>query len=155
VDAEEVCSECHEEVATNEDMVNVRYNFADYDGDGDDQEGIYFEIQGMREVLWAATQAYATETVGTAIAYDDHAYPYFFADTNGNGTVDEDEMSDNAFADWTPRLLRAAYNYQYSGKDPGAFAHNPQYIMQTLYDSIEDIGGDVAAMTRPTGYEGD
>jgi len=154
VDAEEVCAECHEEVATNEDMVNVRYNFADYDGDGDDQEGIYFEIQGMREALWAAAQAYAAETVGTAIAYDEHAYPYFFVDTNGNGTVDEDEANgDNQFADWTPRLLRAAYNYQYSGKDPGAFAHNPRYIMQTLYDGIEDLGGDVSAMTRPGPYE--
>jgi hypothetical protein len=150
VDAEEVCSECHEEVETNEEMVNVRYNFADYDGDGDDQEGIYFEIQGMRETLWAASQAYATETVGTGIAYDEHAYPYFFIDGNGNGTVDEDEAnSDNGFAQWTPRLLRAAYNYQYSGKDPGAFAHNNEYVMQFLYDSIQALGGDVSGMTRP------
>ena len=154
VDAVEVCSECHEEVESQEDIVNVRYNFADYDGDGDEEEGIYFEIQGMREVLWAAAQAYATNTVGTSIAYDEHSYPYFFIDTNANGTVDEDELnSDNAFKAWTPRLLRAAYNYQYSGKDPGAFAHNPQYIMQTLYDSTEDVGGDVSAMTRPAGYE--
>ena len=149
----ETCAECHEEVEDGAEIEEIRYNFADYDGDGDDQEGIFFEIQGMREALWAAAQAYATDTVGTGIAYDDHTYPYFFADTNGNGTVDEDEMSDNAFAAWTPRLLRAAYNYQYSGKDPGAFAHNPQYIMQTLYDSIEDTGGDVTAMMRPTGYE--
>jgi hypothetical protein len=152
----EVCAECHEEVEDGAEMVDVRYNFADYDGDGDDQEGIYFEIQGLREVLWAATQAYASETAGTAIAYDEHSHPYFFVDANGNGVADEDEVNgDNRFNDWTPRLLRAAYNYQYSGKDPGAFAHNPQYIMQTLYDSIEDIGGDVSAMTRPAGYGDD
>jgi hypothetical protein len=148
-----ICADCHEEMEASGDMTTVRYNFADYDGDGDDQEGIYFEIQGLREALWAAAQAYATDTVGTSIAYDEHAYPYFFNDKNSNGTVDEDEMSDNAFGQWTPRLLRAAYNYQYSGKDPGAFAHNPQYIMQTLYDSIEDVGGDVSALTRPAGYE--
>ena len=68
----ETCTECHEEVESVEDMQNVRYNFADYDGDGDDQEGIYFEIQDMRAAVWAAAQAYATETVGTAIAYDEH-----------------------------------------------------------------------------------
>jgi hypothetical protein len=45
--------------------------------------------------------------------------------------------------------LRAAYNYQYSAKDPGAFAHNGLYIIQTLYDSLEDVGGDVSGMTRP------
>mgnify|MGYP002682096567 CR=1 FL=1 len=33
-----VCAECHEEVESAEDFVNVRYNFADYDGDGDDAE---------------------------------------------------------------------------------------------------------------------
>ena len=137
-------------------MQNVRYTFADYDGDGDDEEGIYFEIQDMRAAVWAAAQAYAAETVGTGIAYDEHAHPYFYVDTNGNGSADEDEVNrENAFAAWTPRLLRAAYNYQYSGKDPGAYVHNPQYIMQTLYDSLEDLGGDVSVMTRPTGYEGD
>ena len=34
-------------------------------------------------------------------------------------------------------------------KDPGGFAHNPNYIMQILIDSLEVIGGDVSAMTRP------
>ncbi len=98
----------------------------------------------------AALQAYATETVGTSIAYDAHSHPYFFIDTNSNGVADPEEVNgDNRYATWTPRLLRAAYNYQYATKDPGAFAHNGQYIVQTLYDSIEDIGGDVSGMTCP------
>jgi hypothetical protein len=46
-------------------------------------------------------------------------------------------------------LLRAAYNYQWVQKDPGAFAHNGKYILQVLYDSIADIGGDVTGLTRP------
>jgi hypothetical protein len=46
-------------------------------------------------------------------------------------------------------LLRAAYNYQWAQKDPGAFAHNGQYIVQVLQDSLEDLGVDVAGMTRP------
>ncbi len=79
-----------------------------------------------------------------------NSYPYFFADTNGNGTVDADEATGgNGYKNWTPNLLRAAYNYQYSVKDPGVFAHNPDYIMQVLYDSIEAVGGDVSTFTRP------
>ena len=50
--------------------------------------------------------------------------------------------------DRTPNLLRAAYNYQDSQKEPGAYAHNPSYILQILYDSINAVNGDVAAMTR-------
>ncbi len=146
----ESCTECHEEVQAPEDITAVRYYFDDWDGDGDTDEGVADEIATMQETLYAAMQAYATETAGAGITYDAHAYPYFFIDTNGNGTADEDEVnSDNRFNTWTPRLLRAAYNYQYVQKDPGAFTHNAPYILQVLYDSIEDIGGDVSAMMRP------
>ena len=54
---------------------------------------------------------------------------------------------------WTPRLLRAAYNYQYIQKDPGVFAHNPMYAAQVLYDALEDLGEggikvDMTGLTR-------
>jgi hypothetical protein len=40
-------------------------------------------------------------------------------DTNANGVVDPEEaVRENAFTGWTPRLLRAAYNYQWASKDP-------------------------------------
>ena len=35
----------------------------------------------------------------------------------------------NGYKAWTARLLKAAYNYQVSVKDPGAFAHNAKYII--------------------------
>ncbi|MBU6351158.1 MAG: hypothetical protein KGS73_13525 [Chloroflexi bacterium] len=147
---EEACAECHEELEDGLALQDIRYNFTDFDGDGDDEEGLYYEIEHMREELYAAMQAYSAEEVGAAVLYDGNAYPYFFVDSNGNGETDEEEVNgDNRFAAWTPRLLRAAYNYQYSGKDPGAFVHNGMYILQTLYDSIEDVGGDVSMMTRP------
>jgi len=50
---------------------------------------------------------------------------------------------------WTPNLLTAAYNYQYAQKDPGGYTHNAKYVIQLLYDSIEALGGDVSAYTRP------
>jgi hypothetical protein len=144
------CTECHEEVDGPETLKDIRYTLTDFDGDGDDEGGLYYEIENMSTELFAAIQVYAAETVGTPIAYDSHAYPYFFIDGNANGVVDPEEaVRENGYAAWTPRLLRAAYNYQWASKDPGSFAHNGMYIIQTLYDSLEDVGADVSAMTRP------
>jgi hypothetical protein len=142
----QACGGCHSGVATEEDLYTIRMSTVDYDGDGNVDEGLAEELATMQEALYAALQTYATDTAGVGIVYNPNAYPYFFADANGNGTVDEGE---GGYATWTPRLLQAAYNYQYSVKDPGAFAHNGKYIIQTLYDSLNDLGGDVSAMTRP------
>ena len=86
-------------------------------------------------------------TTDNGLLYDASRYPYYFVDTNGNGVADPDET--DSFASWTPNLLRAAYNYQWSVKDPGAFAHNGDYIMQVLFDSIEAVGGSTSGLTRP------
>jgi hypothetical protein len=109
------------------------------------------EVSTMAELLLPAIQKYAQDKIGTPIVYDPGTNPYFFIDTNANGVADPDELnSDNRYATWTPRLLRAAYNYQWVQKDPGAFAHNGKYVLQVLYDSLKDIGGDVTKLTRPT-----
>jgi hypothetical protein len=142
----EACGTCHPGVETAEDLVTIRMSDADFDGDGDSEEGMAGEIETLVEVLYGAMQSYAADTAGAAIHYDGGRYPYFFADANANNAVDEGE---GAYATWTPTLLRAAYNYQVVAKDPGAFAHNGQYVLQFLYDSIEAVGGDVSAMTRP------
>lgn len=150
------CEDCHEDVETQEDARLIRMlddvELIDYDGDGDDEEPIADEIATLEDALLVAIQLYATETVGTSIAYDAHAHPYWYIDTNGNGTADPDEVNrDNRYVTWTPNLLRAAYNYQYVQKDPGAFAHNADYVLQVLYDSLMSIGGEdaVASFTRP------
>ena len=121
----EECSPCHTGASQVEDLKNIRMqgSAVDYDGDGDIEEGIYYEIEGLQGVLYGAIQAYASDA-GVAVVYDSHAYPYFFIDTNANGEPDEDEANyGNKYNAWTPRLLKAAYNYQTSKKDPGAFAH--------------------------------
>ncbi len=137
----ETCQECHTDVTSVEDLKNVRMNgsLEDYDGDGDVTEGIAGEISGLQGLLLQGIQTYGKDA-GAPIAYDPSAYPYFFGDTNDNGTVDTEEAnSDNGYASWTGRLLKAAYNYQLSVKDPGAFAHNAKYIIELLYDSTADL----------------
>jgi hypothetical protein len=50
-------------------------------------------------------------------------------------------------------MLRASYNFQYVAKDPGAYTHNPRYIIQVLHDSLSALGDwatiDTAALIRP------
>lgn len=149
-----LCADCHE-VEEPEEVRLIRMTedveLVDYDGDGDAEEPIADEIQALEDDLYVKIQAYATAQ-GFAIAYDSHSHPYWFYDTNENGVADPEEVNrDNRYLSWTPNLLRAAYNYQYIAKDPGVFAHNADYALQVLYDSLESIGGAeaVANYTRP------
>jgi hypothetical protein len=148
----EECAQCHGDgVLAEGGLQNIREPQAsawDYDGDGNLEEGMFYEIQGLQEALLAEIQKYAADTAGTGIVYDPAAHPYFFADADGDGAADQAEGSGVRYATWTARLLKAAYNYQVSVKDPGAFAHGNKYIVQLLYDSIEDLGGDVSKFTR-------
>jgi hypothetical protein len=141
------CTGCHQ----TDDLLSIRggpgvENAVDYDGDGDVTEGIAGEIATMEEILYEALRSYSRDRLGATIVYDPHAYPYFFTDANDDGIRDPEETG---YATWSPTLLKAAYNFQYSQKDPGGFAHNARYIMQVLYDSIRDIGGNVSGMRRP------
>lgn len=138
----EQCQTCHTEVKSVEDIATIRMSGseADYDGDGDVTEGIQAEVSGVRDILYANIQKYAQEKLNAPIVYSPAAYPYFFADTNGDGQATEDEAAfPNAYKSWTPRLLKAAYNFQAASKDPGQFAHNGKYVIQTMFDSIEDM----------------
>ena len=89
----------------------------------------------------AAIYSYAKDVVKAPIVYDGATYPYWFADKDGDGKPDKDAKGAAvAFTNWTPRLLQAAYNYQYMTKDPGAEAHNGKYAIQVLYDTLESLG---------------
>jgi hypothetical protein len=144
----ELCAECHSNVDSLESLQTIRMggSLVDYDGDGNVGEGIADEIKGLQNLLLVAMQSYSSELAGAQLGYRATAYPYFFNDLNANGEVDDDEaISDNGFASWTARLLRAAYNYQTSLKDTGAFVHNPKYTIQLLHDSIADLNTVLAA----------
>jgi hypothetical protein len=133
----EKCSACHIGALTKEDRQKIRVTNIDYDGDGDISEGLADEINTMRERLLASMKIYAARTEGVAnISYEDQN-PYFF-DEDGEG-----------YSTWTPRLLRAAYNYHYTTKEPGGYAHNGHYHIQLIYDSLQDLGFEIPNMTRP------
>lgn len=148
------CAACHTGVTDKASLHKIRMRANDYDGSGDASEGMAQEIDSMRDRLLTAIKTYAKTVVGKPIAYDFDDFPYFFVDTNDNGIVDKSEaVFANRYKAWTPRLLKAAYNYQFIIKDPGAFAHNSTYALQLLYDSIADLGTkvnvDIAKAQRP------
>lgn len=128
------CSACHPGLKTMADLRSIRTGNVDYDGDGDISEGMAGEIETMEEKLQSAIDRYTSSTEGV-----DHIILIGrFTDENGE-----------PYTTWTPRLLRAAFNYQVSDKDNAGYAHNPYYILQLLYDSIEDMGGSLSGLVRP------
>lgn len=145
----ESCDTCHG-ISSEEQLHDIRMTAVDFDGDGDTSTGIAVEVMNVNDAIYAAIQAYAAEEIGVPIAFESHTYPYWFIDSNGDGVADPDEANfGNQYNAWTPRLLRAAYNYTWALKDPGSYAHNGLYMLQVLYDTLQDIGGDITAMTRP------
>ncbi|WP_137702724.1 polyheme membrane-associated cytochrome C [Marimonas lutisalis] len=149
--APEPCMACHRGV---EELSDIRMRPGDYDGDGQNAGGIAEEIHGLHARLDRAIMVYAAEVTGKPIGYTADAYPYFFNDSDGSGAIEAAEaVYPNAYKSWTPRLLKAAYNFQAVKKDPGAYAHNPAYALQLLHDSLVSLGErvsvDLSGIARP------
>lgn len=137
-----LCATCHSNVTEYADFKEIFMDSVDYDADGT-VEGLYHEIQGVQVVLYDALKLYAAEVVGVPLIWAD-SNPYLFIDTNGNGQADADEVDRaNAYTAFTPRLMRAGFNYQFSIEDPGAYVHNGKYVLQLMYDSIADLASVV------------
>lgn len=148
------CAACHKEVTNTASLHKIRTDKVDLDGSGNADQGVAEAIDNLRGKLLAAIQDYAKNVAKKPIVYSAPDFPYFFVDTNGNGKPDGKEaIFPNQYKNWTPRLMKAAYNYQFVTKDPGAYAHNPAYAAQLLHDSLADLGTrvtvDLKKATRP------
>ena len=163
------CGRCHFKedgtpVANMAELEEARqFGFdGDIDGDGT-AESLKAEVDGLATLLYSAIQRYATVKAGHGICYLASTNPYWFIDTNGSGGFCDTAEADpcNVYSSvtgttldansvacvagkqhtgyYTPRLLRAAFNYQIYVKEPGAWAHNPRYIIEMLYDSLVDL----------------
>jgi hypothetical protein len=140
-------SGCHTGI-TDFDHIKLTSGNVDYDGDGL-ASSFQDEIDGMLTLLILEIQDYAATELSEPIVYSPVNYPYFFKDTDADGVGDPDELSfGNRYSTFDDMLLAAAFNY-HSGRDPCGHIHNYRYVIQTLYDSIENLGGDVSALTRP------
>lgn len=133
----ESCSACHGGVSTAADLRNIRTTGTDYDLDGDLNEGIAYEIDSLLGLLLRSMNLYTLGIEGLDQLQYESQSPYF---------LDQDGEQ---YRTWTPRLLRAAFNYHYVAKETGGYAHHSRYHLQLLYDSLEDLGTDTRVLTRP------
>lgn len=147
---------CHEGITDFDDIGLPAVSLPNIDYDGDSVgESFQGEIDGLLEDLLARIQTYASTTTPpwatgpTWILYSAHDYPYFFKDTNSNGVADSGEIAySNGYNVFDDKLLAAAYNF-HSDQDPCGHTHNYKYVIQTIIDSIEDLGGPVGGYIRP------
>ena len=142
------CAACHDGIESVDD-IRIASDTTDWNGNGNVAEPIRDEVRALRDALYAEIKAYAKATVGTGIAYDTNVYPYWFVDNDGDDIADQVDGKAVAYSTWTPRLLKAAYNFNFLRKIPGTFVHNAKYALQIQIDSIEDLGGDVSKYIRP------
>jgi predicted CXXCH cytochrome family protein len=140
------CSVCHADANGAPQNIRVIHTL-DYDGDGNTMEPLADEIGGLAQATLSAMQAAAR---APGLCYTPDVYPFFFVDTNGDKTCSAAEaVFANAFTAWTPALTKAALNFQLSQNDPGSWAHNFDYTAELLYDSTQDLGGDISKLRRP------
>ena len=96
------------------------------------------DISSMLTTLLGAIEAYDSpdDADTTANVKYQTWYPYFNL---------------NSAQAWDPPLAKAAFNWQFIKKDPGAYAHNPSYALQLLWDSYEDLYNNDNSITPAPG----
>lgn len=146
------CIVCHQGI-TDFEQLGLAFGAAnvDYDGDGMG-ESFQLEIDGMGEELYAAIQDYARNGLpqSSPVIYVPTSYPYWFKDSDDDGLLSAGEDSfANRYRDFDRKLLRAAFNY-HAAQDPAGDIHNYKYVLQTLYDAVDDLD-DGLLNASPTG----
>lgn len=146
--AERTCLTCHQ----TGDSRAIRTSRVSYDGSGNLKTGIYADINANKANLLALISEYAEKVAGLPIVFDAHRNPYFFTDANRDGLADTLDGAPIAYSNWTPRLLKATYNWKFVGADAGIHVHNPHYALQLLHDSAADLsvglGRNLTGMAR-------
>ena len=106
----EECAACHGDgVLAEGGLQNIREPQAsawDYDGDGNKEEGMYHEIEGLQEALLAQIQTYAKDKAGAEIKYDAATYPYFMG------------ADGKAYPNWTPACSRPPTTTRFPSRIP-------------------------------------
>lgn len=135
--AEQTCMTCHQTGTAGD----IRISRVSFDGSGDTRKGIRRDIDNNAARLLGMIEDYATRVSGVPLIYEGSRHPYFFADTNGDGVIDQNDGKPAPYGAWTPRLLKAAYNWKFVGSDKGIHVHNPHYALELLYDAMEELAG--------------
>lgn len=132
---EQTCLTCH----ASGKSADIRISRVSFDGSGDLRKGIRVDISANADRLMSMIEDYAAKVVRVPVHYDGSRHPYFFADANGDGVADQADGKPVPYNAWSPRMLKAAYNWKFVNSDRGIHVHNPHYALQLLFDSMEDL----------------
>jgi hypothetical protein len=168
------CVGCHTKTADQIAVAPMSQNWT-----GGSEVGVEAQINGLKAKLYQAIQAYASAKGGAAICFDNNVNAYWFIGALGDKVPAADGLCydgggnnvaccvNGGTQGWgakvaapvtvgtgsSPRLYRATYNYKFSVKENGGWAHNPVYLAQVLYDAIVDLNAGyatgVTVGTRP------
>jgi hypothetical protein len=133
--AEQTCLTCH----ASGNPADIRISRVSHDGSGDLKKGIRGDISTNAIRLMTLIEDYAENVIGVPVLYDGSRHPYFFADANGDGVADQVDGKPVPYNAWSPRMLKAAYNWKFVNSDAGIHVHNPHYALELIYDSMEDL----------------
>src|SRR5690606_34405623 len=133
------------------DSTDIRISRISFDGSGDRRKGIRQDISANAARLMVMVEEYARDVAGVPLHFDSGRHPYFFADVNGDGVADQVDGKPVPYAPWTPRMLKAAYNWKFVGSDGGIHVHNPHYALELLYDSMENLAGPIGTDFKAIG----
>lgn len=137
--AEETCLTCH----ASGKAADIRISRVSFDGSGDLKKGIGGDIAANAARLKLMIEDYAEKVAGVPVHYDGRRHPYFFVDANGDGVADQADGKPQPYNAWSPRMLKAAYNWKFVGSDAGIHVHNPHYALELLHDSMESLAGAI------------
>jgi hypothetical protein len=134
-----ICTGCHGVVITDFNTFRSA-TVLDYDGDGNNTEGINQELDGLKAEL---IQFLASK----GIFYNPDTYPYFHRES-----AKASQAGSTGYSSWTQPQLKAAFNLNTFYKEPGAFAHNGKYAAEILIDAIADLSGGPDPSTGTPSY---
>jgi hypothetical protein len=123
----------------------------DYDGDGVG-ESFRAEMDGLMDILVRALNIYA-KAAGRPPLIFVPGQTSLSEVTNGcyiqDGCVPVTADPPVRYAFYDLRMVKAAYNWN-AARDRAAAIHNHKYVIQTVYDSIEDMDpASAVGLTRP------
>jgi hypothetical protein len=158
------CHTPHANTGADQTMAGLRLKGLRWYMGGTDQ-GVYQNYVQMKAFLYTAIQRYSLAKgnvgAGTAVICFNEAAggDRFFlgsAEGHSDGTCPTTTPWGAAGSNtaYTPRLLRAVYNYRLLVQDPGAWVHNPRYVTEIMYDAIRDLNMGIlpASQINMTGW---
>jgi hypothetical protein len=112
-------------------------------------EPVQANVAELAAQLLAEINTYQLAGGQSPICYNANGGGTYFFQTTANGGGVCGATDTVAYTTFDAKSVKAAFNLQWSQKEPGAFAHNGDYVFQTLIDSIQDLDAAGANAVLP------